>query len=202
MEGGSEGQCRQRPACFSGWTAWSDGSATVTETSFPSPLPSDFYFPAPKVAGECHTLGQACGSCPWLSRWCCGFLAVLSLTTLKPQPCLLVFHSGSLLPFLLVLEKLGLSSRAVPPLLHQAPRLAPKDAETGVFFSHGACVPSICLLGRLLGQAALPLSHQPLALCPGNCHPVGLMCQAPAASYRLVLIGHLPVVNPSLASPS
>lgn len=145
-------------------------------------------------------------------------MAVLSLIALKPQPCLLVFHSASL-PSSLTLpsplpsglgETGSLLSRALPPLCIGHPRLALKDAETAVFFSHGASVHSICLLGqaasspclhhqqplaRVLTQPAFRL-HRALKLSP--CRPP--ICQAPASLYNLVLIRHL-VVNPSPCLP-
>lgn len=130
-------------------------------------------------------------------------MAVLSLTTLKPQPCLLVFHSGSLLPFPLVLEKLGLSSPGL--FLHSAsgtlgwpPRMLRQESSSHTAPVCPQSVFSVDCLGKLpLPFACINHSHRALKLSP--CRPP--MCQAPAALYCLVLIGHLPVVNPSPCLP-
>lgn len=98
-------------------------------------------------------------------------LAVLSLIALKPQPCLLVFHSASLLSSLTLSSSLlsglgetgSLLSRAVPSparlFLSSAsgtlrwPRMLRQES----FFPHGASVPSICLLvPDCLGKLLLP----------------------------------------------
>ena len=184
-------------------TAWSDGSATVTDIPFLSPLPNVFYFPASKVAGECHTLGQACGSCPWLSRWYWELGSSFAHYPEAPAlPTCISLRLPSSLPSGLG-ETGSLLSRAVPPLCIRHPRLALKDAETGVCFSHGASVPSICLLGPdCLGKLPLPfvciINHLHRALKLSSCRPP--MCQAPASLYNL-LIRHLPVVNPSPCLP-
>ena len=127
-------------------------------TSFPSPLPSDFYFPASKVAGECHTLGQACGSCPWLSRWCWELGSSFAHYPEAPAlPTCISLRLPSPLPSGLG-ETGSLLSRAVPPLCIRHPRLAPKDAETGVFFSHGACALNLSSRSTAWASCLFPLS--------------------------------------------
>ena len=144
--------------------------------------PFAFYFPASKVAGECHTLRQACGSWPWLSRWC--WKLGSSRAHCPEAPALPTCISLSL-PSLLFDPPLSTSLWSWRKLDHSSPGLFLPSA-SGTFgwpsrmlrqesFSH--TVPlrpqSVCSVQTARASCLFPLSASSATTCTCS-HPISL----------------------------
>ena len=153
------------------------------------------------MAGECHTLGQACGSCPWLSRW--GWKLGSSLAHCPEAPALPTCISLSL-PSLLFDPPFSpslwswrnwVSLQGSSSPLHWAPSAGPQGcSDRSLFLTRCLCALNLsaqasCLFPLSASSATTctcsHLTGLPTALCR-NCHPVGLLYAKPQPLFTIL----------------